>query len=156
MDGRKLLAEIDAYASKCWRRINTHYGYFTYSFSSYRHKVMIDDLKMKELINDCEEGKISYQDIVFFIKIVTMLKFSREFHEAAVVRITKEDMKGFCNNNSYKSSKEKLIEYKLLIPTISRNHFIINPRYINKFYKTKVDMSPEDFKEYKEKRLNKE
>lgn len=155
MDGRKLLMEIDAYASKCWRRINTHFGYYTYSFSSYRHKVMIDDIKLKELLADCELGKVSYQDIVFFLKVVSDLKFSKDFEEAAVARITKKDMKGFCNNNSYKSSKDILVKYGLLVPTISRNHFIVNPRYINKFHRTKVDMSPEDFKEYKKRRSEK-
>lgn len=135
----RVLLDVGDFARSCWRRVSVHYGYYCYSYGSYRRKVLFDPLKLEELVDDVGDGVLSSDEVLFFLKLVTMLRFGRDFEGSAVVRVTQGMMRGFCSSNTYGRYLDRLVGYGVLVRTSHRNYFIVDPRYVHKFYRTRVD-----------------
>lgn len=145
MDVKVLLAEINDYANKCWRKINTHYNYYTYGYSSDNRKFKMLDGLLTDIFLDIEEKRIGLGVVAFLMKIINELEFSRDFGKAAVIRLSARRMSGVCSERTYKKYKDYLLSIDVLVATSNANWFIVNPRYVSKFYKQKVYMTDEQF-----------
>jgi len=105
-----------------------------YSYSSNKGKFGIANLLIDILISDYSpiESKL-------FLAIINTLKQSYDFEESAVVYLKHSIYSKVCSVNIFSGAIKKLVKDKLLVPTPKNKKYIVNPLYVNKFFKEKKD-----------------
>jgi hypothetical protein len=61
-------------------------------------------------------------------------------------------MRSVSSARTYAKYRDYLLDIDVLVATSNENWFMVNPRYVSKFYKHRVDMTPEEFAEERKKR----
>lgn len=105
-----------------------------YSYSSragkYSRSNILDEILIKEF---------TPIEVYLWTAIMTTLKQSRDYMESGVVYLTHPHYKHVCSDRVFMETKRKFVEYKLLVPTLHKKIFIVNPLYTSKFYKIVED-----------------
>lgn len=107
------------------------YNYFTYS--SAKGKFGISNLLLETLVED-----FSTMQCRLFLAILSRIKQSDDFFESGVVRLVSNDYLKYCSRNSFGPAVKKFVKFNFLVPTPKSKVYILNPLYVNKFYKTKI------------------
>lgn len=152
MDLNDLLDELKEYAVECWHKVSTGYRHYAFSFGSYGYKIQLSNSKMKDLLKDYREKRLDAKVVMFYFGVLDLLPFGRKFNETAVIKLTEKKMSGYCNRNTYKKYRDVLVDYGLLVPTVRKGYFIVNPKHAHKFFKTRIEKTEEEFKADLEKR----
>jgi len=129
---------IESYKSKKWHKSYSLHNSDLYTYSSNKGKFGMSNLLLDLLVND-------YTPIGcrLFLSIVNKLEQSYDFEKSAVVYLKYPLFKDTCSVNVFSLNLKKFISDKLLIETPKKKYYIVNPMYINKFFKEKIDKKNE-------------
>ncbi len=101
-----------------------------YSYAShvgkYHRANILDEILVQEF---------SPIEVYLWTAIMTTLKQGRDFMRSGVVYLTYPDFKEVCSDRVFMETKRKFVKFDLLIPTLHKKIFIVNPLYTSKFYK---------------------
>ena len=125
---------IEDYKQKKFHRSYSVNGYDLYSYASNKGKFGVANILLDILIED-----FSAIEFKLFFAIVNTLKQSTDFEESAVVYLKYSLFSSICTVNAFGLAVKGFSDSGLLIPTPKTNYYIVNPLYVNKFYKTKLE-----------------
>lgn len=132
MRNDKLFASfIDSCRKKYNKLVGFDNKYNWYCYSTHVGKFYISNALLDILIEDFSPIEVS-----FFLDIIRRVKSSKDFLESGVVYVKRSEY-NVKYKNIFKPSLIKYVDYGFFIKTPKHNVFVMNPLYINKFYKTK-------------------
>lgn len=98
----------------------------------YRYGTNSGKFGYSRLLEDILFTEFTPKEILFFTKVVHLLKWSYYFESACVVKLTQKNMKGFVDKNDFKAFKKKFCDRGILVATPTSNVYIVDVLYINK------------------------
>lgn len=125
---------IEEFKEDKFHRSTSMNGYDLYSYSSTRGKFGISNYLLDVLDSD-----FSAIECKLFLSIVNKLKQGYDFEESCVAYLKYSIYQHVCSPRYFKLAVEKFVEYEFLIKTPLNKYYIVNPRYVNKFYKIKIE-----------------
>jgi len=130
---RQYIEFINDFKNKKYHRSYSLTDYDLYSYSSNKGKFGVSNILIDILVKD-----FSAIEFRLFFAIVNTLKQSTIFEESAVVFLKYSLYSEYCSVNVFGTAVRKFTEYNFLISTPKNKYYVVNPLYINKFYKSKI------------------
>lgn len=125
---------IDNFKKEKFHRSTSMNGYDLYTYSSSRGKFGVSNYLLDILDTDFSaiENKLC-------LSIIKRLKQGHNFEESCVVYLKYSTYAHVCSTKYFKIAIDKFVEYEFLIRTPIKKMYIVNPRFVNKFFKIKVE-----------------
>lgn len=104
-----------------------------YKYSSNKGKFGLSNLLMEGLVQNC-----SGTEVKLMVAILSKVKQGRNIFESGCVKLVSTDYEDVCSRPVFSDGIAKFVELGYLVPTLETRWYILNPRYINKFYNLKA------------------
>jgi len=112
-----------------------------YKYSSNAGKFGMSNLLMEGLVLSC-----SGIEVKLMVAIISRVKRSDNIFESGCVRLVSNEYEEICSRPVFREGIRKFVELGYLIVTLDSRWFILNPRYVNKFYSLKAPKKVENKK----------
>jgi capsule polysaccharide export protein KpsC/LpsZ len=129
---RSFIRYVNEFWKSKFHKTNVYDKYDIFSYSSstgkFGHSNLLSEIKI-----EC----FSPLHYVVWEVLLSRVEQSRDYVKSGVVKFVYADYSEYCSNKTFYEAKEVFLREKLLLPTPNYKYFILNPLYINKFYKIK-------------------
>ena len=125
---------IEKFKKDKYHRSYSMKDYDLWSYSTNKGKFGFSNILCGILRND-----FSNVEVKLFISMLGEVDQTREFEKSGIVDCRYDPYSDVCSHVTFYNALRKYAEYKLLIPTPEKRYYILNPLYINKFFKEKVE-----------------
>jgi MoaA/NifB/PqqE/SkfB family radical SAM enzyme len=104
-----------------------------YKYSSNAGKFGMSNLLMEGLVLEC-----SGSEVKLMVAIISRVKRSDNVFNSGCVHLVSNEYGEICSRPVFCEAIRKFMELGYLVATLDSRWFILNPRYVNKFYSLKA------------------
>jgi hypothetical protein len=110
-------------------------------YSSSAGKFGLSNLMVEGLVEEC-----SGTEVKLMLAILSNVKRSSDIIESGCVKLVSTEYRKVCSRRVFGDAIRKFVALEYLVPTLDSRWYILNPRYINKFYSVRVSKEESDNK----------